>query len=69
MSEHLAVNARPEVNSTLQTLLAELLAREQSLLRDDGRLVIPAGQPLVVGNVVVYRTMANVAAVDLHTGE
>ncbi len=52
-----------------RTLLEGLIAREQSALRDDSRIAFPAALPLVVGDAVVYRTISDVTAVRLRTGE
>ena len=38
-------------------------------LADHGTLTLPATEPLVVGNTVVFRSLARLRAVDLHTGE
>ena len=52
-----------------RTQLEVLIAREQSALRDDSRIAFPAALPLVVGDAVVYRTISDVTAVRLRTGE
>lgn len=52
-----------------RTQLEGLIAREQSALRDDSRIAFPAALPLVVGDAVVYRTISDVTAVRLRTGE
>ena len=67
--EHLAFNGRAAADQQRRTQLEELLAKEQMLLRDEGRLSIPAAQPLVIGDAVVYRTISDVTAVSLRTGE
>ena len=67
--EHLAFDGRAEFVRQKRTQLEGLLAKEQLALRDEGRLAIPAAQPLVIGDVVVYRTISDVTAVSLHTGE
>jgi outer membrane protein assembly factor BamB len=38
-------------------------------LADHGTLTLPATEPLVVGNTAVFRSLARLRAVDLHTGE
>ena len=67
--EHLALDGRPDADRQRRTQLEGLLAKEQSVLRDEGRLAIPAAQPLVIGDAVVYRTIGDVTAVSLRTGE
>ncbi|WP_010588201.1 outer membrane protein assembly factor BamB family protein [Schlesneria paludicola] len=48
----------------------DLLSRKiERLLIDDNRLALPASMPLVVGDRVVYRTLNDVTAVSLRTGE
>lgn len=67
--EHLAFDGREQQQQQRRTQLNELLTRELDLLRDENRLTIPAAQPLVVGDAVVYRTIGDVTAVSLSTGE
>ncbi len=67
--EHLALDGRADADRQRRTQLEGLLAKEQLALRDEGRLAIPAAQPLVIGDVVVYRTISDVTAVSLRTGE
>ena len=38
-------------------------------LADHGTLTLPATEPLVIGNTAVFRSLARLRAVDLHTGE
>ena len=67
--EHLTLDGRPEEDRRHRTRFQEALDRGlQSLLEED-RPILPAAQPLVVGDTVVYRTIADVTAVSLLTGE
>ena len=67
--EHLAFDGRADADRQRRTQLEGLLAKEQLALRDENRLAIPAAQPLVIGDTVVYRTISDVTAVSLRTGE
>ncbi len=66
-------HADPNVSAkTIQMRRAQLdglVAREQLALRDDVRIALPAAIPLVIGETIVYRTIADVTAVQLRTGE
>ncbi len=57
------------MNEQRRTQIEGLITREQSALRDDSRIAFPAALPLVIGETVVYRTIADVTAVQLRTGE
>jgi len=67
--EHLAFDGRADADRQRRTQLEGLLAKEQLVLREENRLAIPAAQPLVIGDAVVYRTISDVTAVSLRTGE
>ena len=67
--EHLVFDGRADADRQRQSQLEGLLAKERSMLRDESRLAIPAAQPLVIGDAVVYRTISDVTAVSLRTGE
>jgi outer membrane protein assembly factor BamB len=47
----------------------KVLANYESELQERGALTLPAATPLVVGNTVLFRTLARLRAVDLQTGE
>ena len=57
------------MNEQRRTQIEGLITREQSALRDDSRIAFPAALPLVIGETVVYRTIADITAVQLRTGE
>ncbi len=58
-----------ESNQKLQEVFDQLAKRIEHLLRDDNRLTQPAAIPIIVGDVVVYRTLNDVTAVNLQTGQ
>lgn len=58
-----------EVNQNLVTSFDQLAQQVERSLRDANRLTQPAAVPLVVGDTVVYRTLNDVTAVDLRTGQ
>ncbi len=67
--EHLTLDGRPDEDRRHRGRFQEALDRGlQSLLEED-RPVLPAAQPLVIGDTVVYRTIADVTAVSLLTGD
>jgi outer membrane protein assembly factor BamB/tetratricopeptide (TPR) repeat protein len=67
--DHLTLDGRPVVDRQRREQLAEMLQQAKQSLLDEDRLAIPAAQPLVIGDIVVYRTLGNVTAVSLRSGE
>jgi outer membrane protein assembly factor BamB len=67
--EHLTLDGRPEEDRRYRTKFQESLDRVRQTLFEENRSMIPAAQPLVIGDIVVYRTLADVTAVSLKTGE
>lgn len=49
--------------------LGDLVRQIERSMRDNNRLLQPAGVPLVIGDVVVYRTINDVSAVSLKSGQ
>ena len=58
-----------EANVRHKELFDQLTLQVEKLLRDDNRLTQPAAIPIVVGETVVFRTLNDVTAVSLRTGE
>jgi outer membrane protein assembly factor BamB len=58
-----------EKNQQRQQAFDELARQIERMLSDDNRLTQPAAMPIIVGDVVVYRTLNDVTAVRLQTGE
>jgi len=67
--DHMTLDGRPDVDARHRVRVTETLERVQRLLKEEGRPLLVANQPLVVGSTVVYRTPADITAVNLTTGE
>ena len=68
-TDHADPNVSAKVIQLRRAQLEGLVAREQLALRDDVRIALPAAMPLIIGDTIVYRTIADVTAVQLRTGE
>jgi outer membrane protein assembly factor BamB len=67
--EHLTLDGRPDEDHRHQSKFQESLDRVHQSLIEENRPTLTAAQPLVIGDTVVYRTIGDVTAVSLRTGE
>lgn len=67
--DHLSLDGRLEEDHVLQGRIQEARDRIQQSMIDENRPILAAAQPLVIGDTVVYRTIGDVTAVSLRTGE
>jgi len=68
-SAHLVLDGRDNEDRRLRTRIQQGLSDIRQSLQEEGNPVMPAGQPLVIGDTVVYRTIGDITAVSLRTGE
>ena len=66
---HVTLDGRAEEDRGHRTRFQQVLQKVAHGLQEENQLSIPAAQPLVVGDTVVYRTLGDVTAVSLRTGE
>lgn len=67
--EHLNLEGRPEEDRRHRAAFREVLERIRQSLIEENRPLMTAAQPLVVGDKVIYRTIGDVTAVSLKTGD
>ncbi|MEI8379396.1 MAG: PQQ-binding-like beta-propeller repeat protein [Planctomycetota bacterium] len=67
--EHLSLDGRSDEDRRIQGRIQEVRDRVHQSMATDNRSNITTAQPLVIGDTVVYRTIADVTAVSLKTGE
>ena len=67
--EHLSLDGRPEEDRRIQGRFQETRDRIHESMSADNRCNITTAQPLVIGDTVIYRTIGDVTAVSLTTGE
>jgi outer membrane protein assembly factor BamB len=67
--EHLTIDGRPEEDRRHRTTFQDSLQRIQQTLLEENRPALPAALPLVIGDTVIYRTIGDVTAISLQTGE
>ena len=61
--------SRWRVRTNTDPVLDEMLSQQQHSYRDVGLAPLPAAHPLVVGDIVLTRTLTNLTAVDFHSGK
>lgn len=67
--EHLSLDGRPEEDRRHRAAFQEALDSLRQTLVEENRPLLPAAEPLVIGDKVVYRTIGDVTAVSLRTGD
>ncbi|MEZ6070957.1 MAG: PQQ-binding-like beta-propeller repeat protein [Pirellulales bacterium] len=63
------LRSRWRVRTNTDPVLDDMLTQQQHAYHDVGLAPLPAAHPLVVGNVVLTRTLTNLTAVDFETGK
>ncbi|MBS0207232.1 MAG: PQQ-binding-like beta-propeller repeat protein [Planctomycetes bacterium] len=66
---HLTLDGREAEDRGHRARFQQVLQKIAHGLQEENQIAIPASQPLVVGDTVVYRTLGDVTAVSLRTGE
>ena len=67
--EHLVMDGPVEDEARQRSRLQQALNATIQSVQEEGQPNIPAAQPLVIGDTVVYRTVGDVTAVSLKTGK
>ncbi|HEY4261194.1 MAG TPA: PQQ-binding-like beta-propeller repeat protein, partial [Schlesneria sp.] len=67
--EHLSLDGRPDEDRRHRAGFQEVLDHVRQSLIEENRPLLTAAEPLVIGDKVVYRTIGDVTAVSLKTGE
>jgi outer membrane protein assembly factor BamB len=67
--EHLSLDGRPDEDRRHRAGFQEVIDRIRQSLIEENRPLLTAAEPLVIGDKVVYRTIGDVTAVSLKTGE
>lgn len=67
--EYLRLLSDPVANGEQIKAFDDLTSQVERAMRENNRLSQPAWMPLVVGDVVVYRTLNDITAVSLKTGK
>ena len=67
--EHMVLDGRPDEDRRQRARFREALDRVLVTLLEENRPALPAVQPLVIGDTVVYRTLGDITAVSLQSGE
>ena len=66
--KYLRLQSDPKLNQQRIEAFDDLIHQVEQTIRDNNRLFQPAAIPLVVSDVVVYRTLNDITAVSLQTG-
>ncbi len=69
MTAHLVLDGRENEDRRLRTRIQQGLDDIRQSLQEENSPIAPASQPLVIGDTVVYRTVGDITAVSLRTGE
>lgn len=67
--EHLVLDGPVEDDQRHRTRLQEVLDEVQKSVLEQNQPNVPAAQPLVIGDIVIYRTVGDLTAVNLQTGK
>ena len=67
--KHLSLGETDDEIRRHRETFQEALHRVLQSMQEDNHPILPAAQPLVIGDTVVYRTIGDVTAISLSTGE
>ncbi|HEY0984188.1 outer membrane protein assembly factor BamB family protein [Schlesneria sp.] len=67
--QHLRLHMNDEINQQRIKGFDQMMVQTEQMMREGNRLTQPAAIPIVVGDVVVYRTINDLTAVSLKTGD